>query len=397
MLVGLTTVMSANVARAEIAIEVEDFTIGFSGNVNAHYLFTICDSDTSLGAVAGQALMCAGDDPLHSVTNGLLPANLNTRIATTQMGLDIEAFFGMWAGLVANSGINAYTAIDMRQIFLRFGNGEIGTIKMGRDFGLFGLDAVLNDISLIGVGASALVASPLNTSLGGIGYGYVYADRLSQINYTTPSSWGPFSATIGVFQPYDLRTLGANSIADNVDSGSKAPGAQARVAVNFDGGFVSATFITQNISDVAVTDAQGNPDTADYQAYGGDLTAVVSFAGLKLLGYGFAAHGIGHLGLFFDSLSVDGTPRDSFGGMGQVSYTIDALTLGLNVGASYAVKNAVDPGNTVGLAARQTLGAYYKLTSNLNILFEGTRFTNAAHSGALLENYTFNLGANFGF
>jgi len=41
-------------------------------------------------------------------------------------------------------------------------------------------------MTLLGVGANGSNAAPTNTSLGSIGYGYIYTDWLAQINYTTP-------------------------------------------------------------------------------------------------------------------------------------------------------------------------------------------------------------------
>ena len=47
-------------------------------------------------------------------------------------------------------------------------------------------------MTLLGVGApgSAASAAPSNTTLGGIGFGYIYTDWLAQIDYTTPDMSG---------------------------------------------------------------------------------------------------------------------------------------------------------------------------------------------------------------
>ena len=77
--------------------------------------------------------------------------------------------------------------LDIRQVFLTFGNKDMGTVMAGRNIGLFGADAILNDMTLLGVGAgNGSYAAPANTSLGSIGLGYIYTDWLSQIDYTTP-------------------------------------------------------------------------------------------------------------------------------------------------------------------------------------------------------------------
>jgi hypothetical protein len=73
---------------------------------------------------------------------------------------------------------------------------------MGRDIGLFGKDAILDDMTLLGVGSVGNNAAPGNTSLGRIGIGYIYTDWEPQITYTTPNFNG-FSFSAGIFQPLD--------------------------------------------------------------------------------------------------------------------------------------------------------------------------------------------------
>lgn len=62
-------------------------------------------------------------------------------------------------------------------------NKSNGEVIVGRYFGVFGFDALVLDMTGAGVGATILAASPLNTQLGGSGYGYIFPDRLSQMTY----------------------------------------------------------------------------------------------------------------------------------------------------------------------------------------------------------------------
>jgi hypothetical protein len=52
----------------------------------------------------------------------------------------------------------------------------MGTIKLGKDLGIYASDAILNDMTLLGVGGGAGNSGAAgNTTLGGIGTGYQYA------------------------------------------------------------------------------------------------------------------------------------------------------------------------------------------------------------------------------
>ena len=93
------------------------------------------------------------------------------------------------------------------QAFLTFGDKSWGSVKLGKDLGIFGSTAILNDMTLLGVGATGGTvhnggAAGTTTTLGGIGTGYLYADWKGQIAYTTPNMNG-FSATLGITQPWN--------------------------------------------------------------------------------------------------------------------------------------------------------------------------------------------------
>ena len=110
------------------------------------------------------------------------------------------------ANLSTNTALGT-TGLDIRQVYLQFGNKSMGTFLFGRNIGLFGADVILNDMTLPGVGApgSAAGPAPTNTTLGGIGFGYIYTDWLAQMDYTTPDFSG-FNLTVGIFDPLNSLT-----------------------------------------------------------------------------------------------------------------------------------------------------------------------------------------------
>ena len=74
---------------------------------------------------------------------------------------------------------------------------------MGRSLGIHQANAILNDMTLFGVGVAA--GNIGGTTLGRIGVGYVYADWYPQITWTTPGL-GPIGAKVGILQATPLQS-----------------------------------------------------------------------------------------------------------------------------------------------------------------------------------------------
>jgi hypothetical protein len=95
-----------------------------------------------------------------------------------------------------------------------------GTVLVGRNLGVFGSDAILSDMTLLGVGSGAGGAGGSST-LGRIGSGYLYADWKAQMAYTTPNFNG-FTAQAALTEmngQLDRGTLGYEGKV-NYDFGS---------------------------------------------------------------------------------------------------------------------------------------------------------------------------------
>ena len=299
-----------------------DWKLSMGGNINAIYIYTMCDDgDLNSGGTTLTGLGCAGavdENGEHtnysSVQNGLLPASLNFSATTNQEGWDLSDNVNVYYGIDSAgadgdaSGADAlkFSTVDARQVFMTFGKEKLGSFKMRRDFGLFAFDAIINDMSLLGVGAPFVVSDPGHTTPGGLGYGYVYTDRLAQIDYSTPN-WGGFQATLGIFQGFD----------GNGASSADMPGYHAKVSYSWDAalkGMVSATYLSQDV----ITDAR----TTD-SIQGFDVIAKISIAGASLLGYYFDAQGVSSLaigGLVFPGFdTTTGDPEEVSGYMAQAT------------------------------------------------------------------------------
>src|SRR5690348_11626335 len=401
---------AAAFAPAAYAIDVTagDWKLSITGNVNAHYIYSRCE--TSPVTVAGGLACVDNDSSSSSVSNGLLPAALAISGATTQGAYDLGFTFGLYPGISTNDGGSpnlqatpgsTHTALgtaglDVRQVFLTFGNKDMGTVMAGRNIGLFGADAILNDMTLLGVGAgNTAYAAPANTSLGSIGLGYIYTDWLSQIDYTTPAMGGA-KVTVGIFDP--LNTLG------QVPVNHSTPGFQGKIAYTAGPLYLSGSVLyqQQRVLCSGVTSCPLAP-AGSYVSYGSsafDLGGKYDIGGLEVAGWYYRAKGVGTTGLFVLANDAAGTARDSDGFLAQVTYKMGNTKVGVNYGVSNLDGTALDRstvcGGIVGCLVRRnekwSLGLYQNVTANLLFVGEFTRTQSKNDADLTNSSWNFNAG-----
>jgi predicted porin len=382
--IAVAAVMSAAAfAPAAYAIDINagDWKLSIDGNVNASYIYSRCDTNAHI--ISGGLACIDTDSSSSSVSNGLLPAALSISGATTQGAYDIGFTFGLYPGISTNDGGSpnlqatsgstntalGTAGLDVRQVFLTFGNKDMGTVMAGRNIGFFGADAILNDMTLLGVGAgNGNYAAPANTSLGSIGLGYIYTDWLAQIDYTTPDFFGA-KASIGIFDP--LNTL------SQIPASKKAPGIQAKIAYTMGPLYLSASGLYQQQRDTEATDINLPGTNGNYSSWATDFGGKYDIAGFEVAGWYYVGKGVGTTGLFVNSDDGQGDPRDSNGYLAQVTYKIMQTKFGINYGQSVLKAASGDVGvaraDLVAKNSKVTLGVYQDLTANLMVLFEFTR------------------------
>jgi len=409
-LVAAAVALLSSASASALELNAGDYKFTVNGNINVHYIFSDCEKNPQ--AIAG-GLACTktgSEGNNSSISNGLLPAALVFGVSTTQSGLDIGAHFGLYPGVSSNDGGSpnlqqgapagtnvglATTGLDIRQVYLDFGNKNIGTFQLGRNFGLFGFDAIINDITIPGVGAagSAASGSPANTTLGSIGLGYVYTDTLAQANYTTPDFFG-LKATLGVYDP--LNTVGQTVGGVSSSSKKDQPGFQGKLAytLNFDKVtklYLSSTFLTQEQRDVG---AIGN----NYRSYGADFGGKFDIANFEVLGWYYYGKGLGTTALYLLSDDGAGHRRGSNGYLAQASYKFGDLKLGVNYGTSRLGLAQGEANSTlVASNSKITGGAYYSLTKNLTLVGEVTSVEAKSHLGDKNNSLNFNVGTFLSF
>ena len=204
-LAGLAFISAAGSAHA-VSFTQGDATLDINGTINGFYSFRSVDDN---GAKTDNS----------ALTNGLLPGWINFVFTTKTEGMDIKAHVGLAPGINDSSSVvglptapgagatagttSPFSQIDVRNLYFQFGNDSMGTVKFGRDIGLFGQKIILSDMTLLGLGGATNASIPFNTTFGMIGHGYMYLGFQPQITYTTPNFNG-FSASAGIFQPKGL-------------------------------------------------------------------------------------------------------------------------------------------------------------------------------------------------
>ncbi len=357
--------LGASAAQA-IDIQAGDWKLGIGGNVNGFITSDSCENSPKtikLSNAALGSLVCTGNST-YGIQNGLLPNEISFTASSRQDDLDVTAVISLWptidttgAAQTGSSGLNS------RQGFFTFGDKSWGTVKIGRDLGIFGSDAILSDMTLLSVGGASGGAYGGPTTLGRIGQGYLYADWIPQITYSTPNLSG-FNASVGVFQ--GLTPIGSASALSAV----KQPGIQGKASFDLSGSGVSgkvwAGFLTQKLDPTTASPAA----VTGYDANAYEIGAKVGAGDFEGVAYYYSGEGVGTTVLFNGGDDGLGNKRKSSGGYLQGTYKIGKVKLGLSYGESKVDQLATDA--ATGLAKNDsTIGSiYYSLTKSITLVGE---------------------------
>ena len=298
-----------------------------------------------------------------ALTNGLLPGWINFVFTTKVDGLDIKAHVGFAPGINDKSDVvglpsdpgcggatgcdSPFTQIDTRNLYFQFGNQEWGTVKLGRDIGLFGQKIILSDMTLLGLGGNSYASTPFNTTFGMIGHGYMYTGFQPQITYTTPA-FGGFSASAGIFDPSKF-----------AGDETKNPGFQAMANYDWEAGAAKGSLWAGAIH-------QRTSGAGSFNASGFELGAKLGIGAFEAVAYGFDASGLGlsTVGALFLSPFAKNDGRGYFV---QGTYTVGKTKFGLNYGENRDRGGLLTDTNTFRSA---TAGVYHSLNKYITLVGE---------------------------
>jgi predicted porin len=409
---GAVLALSATAANAGIVIPAGDWTLDVSGNVNMYTTWANGKGGNTI--VGGYAQGAGGTN--NSMGNGLLPNFLSFTGTTRQNDLDVSWTISLQPGSanqkavggVYNAGFsNDAGGLNNRQSFITFGDKSWGSVKIGKDLGIYASDAILNDMTLLGVGGATPGG---NTSLGRIGFGYIYADWKPQISYTTPNFSG-LQATAGITKAFDVSSYDTSAslysgyvdYAGNINSSGNNANvayegkASYSFAANDVTGKIWVSGIAQHVSNLVYNasfssallpgtrlalPASGLAGNDDPMAYSADIGANLKVAGFDLTGYYYGGSGIGTTGQMLNGYGVNSTSgkiaaRDSDGGYVQAKYTLPTKTVvGLSWGISHLDLADGERNDSAGKQAlvksneMWDLMVVHPLTKHLNLVAE---------------------------
>jgi hypothetical protein len=325
------------------------WTFGFAGNVN---IFAQYQSQSSKGNTPA-GIVGAGKAQGFYYGTGLLPSFATFTAKGKEGNTDLGVQFG-FAPQVQCGGNNhdcfgtqfSGASIDMRQVFMTVG-GSWGTILAGRELGVFQRQNILNDQTLFGVGGGGI--APRGTTLGRIGFGYIYPNFEPQFTYTSPGG-RPGSISIGLFDPSNFGTRTVHNI----------PRVEAEASYKSGNVLVFASGTAQNSKD---SPSGGSSKTA----WGGAGGVTYKTATFSVHGSGYYGRGTGTT-LMFGAAGEDANGlTKSYGFYGQLTFTPanSKATFAGSYGSSY-----LKPSSGSGKLENSMVsaGIYYQATKSLKVV-----------------------------
>lgn len=370
----------ANTASAVVVVGGDNgWEVSFDGSVNGFLVHESQDAKP-LNTEGGNI---SSNQSSTRVRTGLLPAVFGFNVKSPMVdGLRGSARIGFYPQIQnADQAKNAFgSQIDLREAYFKV-EGNFGEALVGRALSLYQGKNLLTDMTLFGVGVQGGVNGG-GTTLGRIGYGYVYNNFNPSVRYTTPSFKG-LQLSAGLYDPSVIAGSGVSA------KRTKSPRMESELSYATTLGKDKLQFwlsaMSQNADfDQSVANSPKGSVKASGWAYGAQY---VMSSGLELLASGYNGKGLGStLMLDSDSLDSMGKERENKGFLLQAAYTYQKTKVGLSYGQSRANETSADFDLRMANGTRQiakqssvTLGVYHDVNKWLKLVAEYSRAKNEWH------------------
>jgi hypothetical protein len=385
LLVALAVVM-AGPAQAAFTVGGENgWQLSTDGIVNIFGAY-----QTQSGNDNAQGLLGAAGQQKFGVRVGLLPSIIAFNVkAPTTAGVDSNVRAAMYVNVQNNNGgadvanfgsvtanthYNTSPNIDFREFFYT-AKGKFGELLAGRALNLFQGQNILNDMTLFTAGVVDMTAVRGGTSLGHIGYGYLYANFGPQFRYTTPDMGG-FKVALEVAEPYQISMASNGAINDGKQNVPRLE-AELSYATTFKGGSVHAW-----LSGIEQTATRASTAV---RPRGHDITLGVSpgfnaqFGPVGIMASGYYGTGLGMVstqdGDIFTQATNDifGNQRTFWGFLAQATYQVtDSIRLAANYGDNRSDRTEAEGDFGIHTGMKSQEAAVAQINWNLN---KFTQFT----------------------
>lgn len=389
--VALVATLAAGRADAAISLKSGDWELTFDGFVNGFGVYQ--RGGTAPAGVAADPFITSEDS--FRARTGLLPGLIGLGIVAPKTDdLDVKARIGIYPQINNGNKRDAFgSQMDLRELYFTV-DGSFGQVLVGRALNLYQGKNILTDMSLFGVGVQGPVSAG-GTTLGRIGYGYLYAQFGAQLRYTTPSFSG---LTLAVAAADPSQICGAACATK-----TKSPTLEAELAYSRKSGDVTVQAWTSGLWQQAAFPKTATTPETTVTAQGVAGGAGVSFSGLELLASGFLGDGLGSFFLLdTDALDPAGKERRSAGVLAQAAYSIGSTKVGVSYGQNTMKETSAESaarlaGGAAGIDVRRSVtgGVYQTVAKHLKVVAEYTRATTEWHGGASESADVIALGGFF--
>ncbi len=279
---------------------------------------------------------------------GLLPSVIAFNVkAPTVNGVESAVRVGIYPSIQnrnQNTRFEVNPNIDFREFFYT-AKGKYGELLAGRALNLYQGKNILTDMTLLTAG---VVPSPgTSTTLGHIGYGYLYTNFGPQLRYTTPDFNG-VKVAFSVNEPYKISSDTAKTNSPRIET-------EISYATVLGGGSSLQAWASAMYQSATRSNTAAARPGEDNHSVGGAAGASIGFGGLDLLASGYLGEGLGMIsaqdGDAFGSSSTDaaGKERTHFGFLAQATYKVNPdIKLGINYGQNRQLKSDDDSAKLAG-------------------------------------------------
>ena len=376
--IATTMAASVNAKVTLMADEPSGWSFSVDGNVNAFYVYSTGEDGLDGSATTTYGVQRTSKSDVARIQTGLLPSKFGFGVSgPASNGVTLRGYFGLYPQ-IQNAGTKTARGaqIDMREIYAA-ASGDFGELLFGRTLSLFQRNAIVQDMTLFGVGATGNNVGNGGTTLGRIGFGYVYPDFNAGIRYTTPAL-GAASLSVGLFDPSRI-VVGTNSAAGANTDFSTTPTPRFEAELNIDLSNISAG------SNLAISgiyqEAEGGG--GDVEAEGIHVGGTLAAGPYALTAHYYNGECLGStVQLDVDGLSADGVCRDSDGYYAQVTYNYGDGKVGLSYGESnldQAGNDSITAFSETDSQSMYTLGIYHNLAPEWLAVAEWSQAENDWH------------------